>query len=309
MKRALYVLSIVILVATMCFAVSCVGSGATNHQLESYGFSYDNIVEIGYISSVSDDGGTPYGNTVHILKKGKSSEENKIIQAAAQAWQELQSKATFKQMKKLPWTIVCGGAGELVCVFKDGDSVRLHKDELYNFKINNGKTCRLSDEDLIYFNNLRKVYGEIISPEYSVLSPLSPAEISEIKLKSFDFSVDNISEVRLERGCPLSTYSVKSDESQNSQEIISQVADVWAKFQRDAILTDEIYGDDHAIVGCFNKFVCVFADGRIAEIYRDGNTNYVLNGSAPFQFEDENVYEVLFDIVEILEKEEYKIGG
>lgn len=309
MKRALYVLSIFILIATMCFAVSCVGSGATNHQLESYDFSYDNIVEIGYISSVSDDGGTPYGNTVHILKKGKSNEEDEIIKAAAQAWQELQSKATFKQMKKLPWTIVCGGAGELVCVFKNGGSVRLHKDELYNFKINNGKTCRLSDGDLKYFNGLRNVYGEIINPKYSVLSPLSPAELCQMELKSFDFSVDNISEVRLDCGCPLSTYSVKSDEIQISQEIISQVADVWAKFQRDAILTDEIYGDDHAIVGGFTKFVCVFADGSRAEIYRDGNTNYVLNDSAPFQFEDKNVYEVLFDIVEILEKDEYKIGG
>ena len=310
MKKRLLVMTVLLLTALpICFASACVGTGATSYELAGYDFSYDNILEIGYIASISDDGGTPYGNTVYRLQKGKSQDGDEIIKSVAEAWQNMQSNVTFKRQKKFNVLMAAGGAGEVVCVFNDGSRVSMYKDEVENLKINNGKSCRLSEDDMKYYSNLRDAYAYIIRRENKVLS-LSPASLNNAKLKSYDFSASNIIQVELEiQECTHgSTYTIKRGESAEKDQAVLQVSDLWTVFQNKAKFNDNVNGRDKAIVGgSVWKFKCVFTDGSSVEIYEDNFQNYVFNNSEACQLDDEEVYKILYGVKDIMAKEEYMI--
>ena len=136
-------------------------------------------------------------------------------------------------------------------------------------------------------------------------APGTPAQWSNEYLQSCDFSLSNVTEVVLIYGCPPATFSIKKGQSEQDDEAISQVLEFWNAFQQQAVFNNDIFGEDHAVVGGGIKIKCVFADGTYIQIGKDSCTNFVVNDYGPCQLDNRDVYGDFVGIIEIMRKAKY----
>lgn len=134
---------------------------------------------------------------------------------------------------------------------------------------------------------------------------LMPSLKSSEYIKNCDFSFSNVSELVVKFGCPISTCSIKKGQSEEGDEDILQALEYWKTFQSQVVFNDDIYGEDHAIVGATTKFICIFQDGSSIELGLDGCRNFVINDFGPCQVENYDVYKEFTDISDIILKSKY----
>ncbi|MDE7070383.1 MAG: hypothetical protein K2O86_00210 [Clostridia bacterium] len=135
----------------------------------------------------------------------------------------------------------------------------------------------------------------------------TPSQLSNEYLKTRDFSFDNVSEVIMRyypSYPPIQVYSIKKGESQEVDEVLSQVLEAWTTFQKDACFNDDIKGK--AMDGGSITYECVFVDGSKITIRKDYLQNYVLNDFDSCQLVDEDMYEDFSDkIFTLLKQDKY----
>ncbi|MDE6276444.1 MAG: hypothetical protein K2M75_07930 [Clostridia bacterium] len=104
-------------------------------------------------------------------------------------------------------------------------------------------------------------------------------------LKNYDFSIDNVIEVRVSSS-PMyinlhgTVYGVKKGNSQEGDEAIKAIATTWAAIQRDAAFTKGKKYDGITTGGTY-YYECIFADGSTLKLTRDRVDNlYFDDGSS-----------------------------
>lgn len=108
-------------------------------------------------------------------------------------------------------------------------------------------------------------------------------------LKDYDFSIDNIVEVRISSS-PMyinlhgTIYGVKKGESQEGDEAISAIAEAWSAIQSDAgFIKSKKY--DLITTGGTYYYECIFADGSSIKIERDRVDNLYFNGGSSLRID------------------------
>ena len=101
-------------------------------------------------------------------------------------------------------------------------------------------------------------------------------------LKDYDFSIDNVVEVRVSsspmyRNLHGTIYGVKKGDSQESDEVINDIARIWESLQRDAVFKKGKKLNLFLATGGMNYYECIFADGSSVKMTKDVMDNLFFN--------------------------------
>ncbi|MDE5755472.1 MAG: hypothetical protein K2I23_00040 [Clostridia bacterium] len=112
-------------------------------------------------------------------------------------------------------------------------------------------------------------------------------------LKDYDFSVDNIVEVRISSS-PMyinlhgTIYGVKKGDSQEGDEAINAISTAWSSLQRDAVFKKAKKYDGITTGGTY-YYECIFADGSSIKLTRDRVKNLYFNDGSSVRVDDEDM--------------------
>ncbi|MDE6475044.1 MAG: hypothetical protein K2L70_08100 [Clostridia bacterium] len=108
-------------------------------------------------------------------------------------------------------------------------------------------------------------------------------------LEDYDFSIDNIVEVRIS-DAPMTVtlhgtiFGVKKGDSKEGDEAISAIAEAWLAIQKDAdFIKSKKY--DLITTGGTYYYECIFADGSSIKIERDRVDNLYFNGGSSLRID------------------------
>lgn len=116
-KRILIFILAIICIAVM--SISFAGCSKPAEPLSQYDFSVDNVIEVGKINSIVNDGGNPYGENVWRIKEG----DERLTKCAELL--DAFSKNSFKTCNYYRKPFTTGGPSTIICIFKteEGESL------------------------------------------------------------------------------------------------------------------------------------------------------------------------------------------
>ncbi|MDE7191943.1 MAG: hypothetical protein K2O35_05715 [Clostridia bacterium] len=134
----------------------------------------------------------------------------------------------------------------------------------------------------------------------------------EEPLKDYDFSMDNIVEVRISSS-PMfinlhgTIYGVKKGDSQEGDEAISAIAEAWSVLQKDATFSKAKKYDAITTGGTY-YYECIFADGNSIKIDRDRVDNLYFNEGSSLRIDYDYQLDDFHSIYAEIMQKEYIVG-
>ncbi len=131
-------------------------------------------------------------------------------------------------------------------------------------------------------------------------------------LKNYDFSEDNIVEVRISSS-PMfinlhgTVYGLRKGDSKECDEAISAIAEAWSALQEDAVFR-KVKKYDAITTGGTYYYECVFADGREIKIDRDRVDNLYFNGGSSLRINEKDKLDCLHDAYASIMKKQNIVG-
>ena len=111
-------------------------------------------------------------------------------------------------------------------------------------------------------------------------------------LKDYDFSIDNIVEVRISSS-PMyinlhgTVYGVKKGGSQEGDEAIKAIAGAWSDLRQDSVFKKAKKYDGITTGGTF-YYECIFADGSSLKLTRDRVDNLYFNDGSSLRIDSDS---------------------
>ena len=114
-------------------------------------------------------------------------------------------------------------------------------------------------------------------------------------LKDYDFSIDNVVEVRISSS-PMyinfhgTIYGVKKGDSKEGDEAISAIATTWSALQRDGVFRKGKKLNLFIVTGGTYYYECVFADGSSIKMTKDVMKNLSFNDGSSVRIDDDDMF-------------------
>lgn len=132
-------------------------------------------------------------------------------------------------------------------------------------------------------------------------------------LKDYDFSVDNIVEVRVSSS-PMylsmhgTIYGVKKGDSQEGDEAIEAITTAWSSLQRDVVFRKGKKLNLFLVTGGMSYYECIFADGSSVKMTKDIMKNLSFNDGGWVRINDEKKIVAFHDAFEQIRKKQNIVG-
>ena len=132
-------------------------------------------------------------------------------------------------------------------------------------------------------------------------------------LKDYDFSIDNIVEVRvssspMSRSLHGTIYGVKKGDSQDGDEEIAAIASAWSDLQQNGVFRKGKKLNLFIVTGGTDYYECIFADGSSVKMTKDVMKNLSFNDGGWTRINDEEKIVTLQDAFEQIMKKQNIIG-
>ena len=131
-------------------------------------------------------------------------------------------------------------------------------------------------------------------------------------LKDYDFSIDNIVEVRISSS-PMyinlhgTVYGVKKGESQEGDEAINAIAEAWSALRQDAVFKKAKKYDGITTGGTY-YYECIFAAGSSLKLTRDRVDNLYFNNGSSLRIASECNLDFLHSQYKLIMQRENVVG-
>ena len=163
----------------------------------------------------------------------------------------------------------------------------------------------------------RKVFAFLVMILTLLTATLSTACVgSWIKVKpleDYDFSIDNIVEVRIS-DAPMTVtlhgtiFGVKKGDRKEGDEAKSAIADAWSTLQSDAVLRKGKKLNIFIVTGGTYYYECIFADGSSVKMTKDVISNLYFNDGGCVRINEEDKLATFHNAFEQIRKKQNIVG-
>ena len=132
-------------------------------------------------------------------------------------------------------------------------------------------------------------------------------------LKDYDFSIDNIVEVRVSSS-PMyinlhgTIFGVKKGDSQEGDDKIKTIAAAWSALQQDAVFRNGKKHNVFIVTGGTYYYECIFADGSSVKMTKDVMKNLSFNDGGWVRMNDEDKLAEFQAAFEQIQKKQNIVG-